>query len=64
MSLKTGVILGGGTGGIICANKLAYKLRKKHKIILVEKNSQHTFAPFYSLLLKIGSKFLRVPINV
>jgi sulfide:quinone oxidoreductase len=49
------VILGGGVGGIICANKLAYKLGKKHKIVLIEKNSHHTFAPSFPWLM-IGER--------
>jgi len=42
------VILRAGSGGFICANNLTYNLEKKHKIVLVEENSQHTFAPSFS----------------
>jgi sulfide:quinone oxidoreductase len=45
--MKTIIILGGGVGGIVAANHLSSQLKRKHKIILIEKNKEHTFAPSY-----------------
>lgn len=45
--MKTIIILGGGVGGIVTANNLSSHLKEKHKIILIEKNEEHTFAPSY-----------------
>jgi len=47
MSVKTVVILGGGIGGIVAANELRRCLPHEHRVVLVEKNRQHTFAPSY-----------------
>ncbi|MBZ0202883.1 MAG: NAD(P)/FAD-dependent oxidoreductase, partial [Ignavibacteria bacterium] len=41
------LILGGGTGGIVTANKLAKLLPEGNEIILIEKNELHSFAPSY-----------------
>ena len=51
MSEKTIVILGAGAGGIVCANKLAAKLRGNYKIIVVEKEAQHAFVPSFLWLM-------------
>ena len=53
MSNKSIVILGGGTGGIVAANKLRNKLPSDIKIILIERNPIHTFAASY-LWLMVG----------
>jgi len=50
---KSIVILGGGTGGIVAANKLRAKLPSDIKIILIERNPIHTFAASY-LWLMVG----------
>jgi sulfide:quinone oxidoreductase len=47
MSAKTILILGGGVGGITVANELQHKLPHMHKVILVEKNPIHAFAPSF-----------------
>lgn len=47
MDFKTIVILGGGVGGIITANELRKLLPEKHRIVLIEKNLDHSFAPSY-----------------
>ncbi len=47
MSAKTIVILGGGVGGLVAANELARQLSSQHKIVLVEKNTVHAFAPSF-----------------
>ena len=39
------VILGGGSGGIVCANELRKKLSKDHRVILIDKDEEHTFYP-------------------
>lgn len=49
--MKTIVILGGGVGGIVTANELSNRLGGGHKIILIEKNKEHTFAPSYLWLM-------------
>lgn len=51
MSTKTIVILGGGVGGIVVANELRRKLRHEHKVVLVEKNTEHAFAPSFLWLI-------------
>lgn len=46
--MKTIIIPGGGgVGGIVTANHLSSRLKGKHKIILIKKNKEHTFAPSY-----------------
>lgn len=42
--MKTIIILGGGVGGIVTANTLRKKLAKNHKIIVIDKEQNHTFA--------------------
>lgn len=51
MSGKTVVILGGGVGGLIAANELRRRLPHEHRIVLVEKNAQHAFAPSFLWLM-------------
>jgi len=51
VNTKTIVILGGGVGGITAANELRHKLPHNHKVILVEKNSMHAFAPSFLWLM-------------
>src|SRR3989344_2519778 len=45
--MKRILILGGGIGGLVAANKLRKKLGKEHKIILIDKNDQHIYAPSF-----------------
>ena len=45
MSAKTIVVLGGGSGGIVCANELRKKLSREHRVILIDKDEEHTFYP-------------------
>lgn len=54
--MKTIVILGGGVGGIVTANELSNRLGGGHKIIVIEKNSEHTFAPSYLWLMNGARK--------
>jgi sulfide:quinone oxidoreductase len=52
---QTIVILGGGVGGVVCAVELRKKLPKQHRIVLVDREERHLFAP--SLLwLMIGQR--------
>ena len=49
--MKTIVILGGGVGGIVTANKLRKRLHSEHKIIIIEKSRVHAFAPSFLWLM-------------
>ena len=51
MSAKTIVILGGGVGGLVVANELRHKLPREHKVVLIEKNFEHAFAPSFLWLM-------------
>ncbi len=46
MAGKTVVILGGGTGGLVAAHRLARE-RDGHKIVLVEREPVYRFAPSF-----------------
>src|SRR3972149_1151748 len=63
--MKTIIILGGGVGGLVTANELSDRLRREHKIILIEKNKEHTFAPSYLWLMNGDrtKKQIRVPLK-
>ena len=51
MNTKTIVILGGGVGGLVIANELRHKLPHEHRVVLVEKNPEHAFAPSFLWLM-------------
>jgi sulfide:quinone oxidoreductase len=51
MASKTVVILGGGIGGIVAANDLRRKLPAGHRVVLVERNAEHAFAPSFLWLM-------------
>ena len=63
--MKTIIIIGGGVGGIETANELSTKVGKDNKIILIEKNSEHTFAPSYLWVMtgKRSKSQVRVPLK-
>ncbi|MBI5608153.1 MAG: NAD(P)/FAD-dependent oxidoreductase [Deltaproteobacteria bacterium] len=48
---KTIVILGGGVGGLIAARELRKRLAKKHRVVLIDRERQHVFAPSLLWLL-------------
>jgi sulfide:quinone oxidoreductase len=48
---ETIVILGGGIGGLVTANELRRLLPKAHRIVLVERNPHHFFAPSFLWLM-------------
>lgn len=52
---KTIIILGGGTGGLVAANELRKKIASKARIILLDKNKNHVFAPAF-LYLMLGKR--------
>jgi sulfide:quinone oxidoreductase len=45
MSSATTVILGGGVGGLVAAHRLRGSLPTRHRVILVEREARHVFAP-------------------
>jgi len=51
MAGKTVVILGGGVGGIVAANRLRRLLDREHRIVLVDRNVWHSFAPSFTWLM-------------
>ncbi len=52
---KTIIILGGGTGGLVAANELRKKISKNARIILIDKNQTHIYAPSF-LYLMLGKR--------
>ena len=48
---STTVILGGGVGGLVCAAELRRRLPRQHRVVLVEKNAEHAFAPSFLWLM-------------
>jgi sulfide:quinone oxidoreductase len=53
MAGKTIAVLGGGVGGLVAANTLRRLLPSPHRIVLVERERQHAFAPSF-LWLMVG----------
>lgn len=45
------VILGGGIGGLVVANRLRKKLAREHEIILVDRKTRHEFNPSFLWVL-------------
>lgn len=42
---KTVVILGGGVGGVVAARELRKRLAREHRVVLVDREREHLFAP-------------------
>jgi sulfide:quinone oxidoreductase len=51
MSGKVVVVLGGGVGGLVAANELRRLLGREHRVLLVERNLRHAFAPSFLWLM-------------
>ncbi|HEY4611740.1 MAG TPA: FAD/NAD(P)-binding oxidoreductase [Bacteroidota bacterium] len=51
MNPKTIIIVGGGVGGLVVANELRRKLPREHRVVLIEKNREHAFAPSFLWLM-------------
>jgi len=45
MEDKSVLVLGGGVGGVVTAVELRKKLPRRHKIVLIDREAQHVFAP-------------------
>jgi len=55
MAGKTVAILGGGVGGLVAANRLRRLLPREHRVVLVDRNVWHSFAPAYTSVM-LGRK--------
>ena len=42
---KTAIVLGGGVGGLVAANRLRSALPREHRVVLVDRESRHLFQP-------------------
>ena len=42
---KTVVVLGGGVGGVVAASELRKRLPSSHRVVLVDREREHVFAP-------------------
>ena len=48
---STVLVLGGGIGGMVAANEIRRQLPPAHRVVLVERNAQHAFAPSFLWLM-------------
>ncbi len=44
---RTVLVLGGGTGGLTAANELRRLLDPRHRVVLIDRQSEHRFAPSF-----------------
>lgn len=51
MAGKTIVVLGGGIGGVVAANRLRRLLGREHRVVLVDRNAWHSFAPSFTWVM-------------
>ena len=42
---KTVVVLGGGVGGVVTARELRKRLAREHRVVLIDREREHVFAP-------------------
>jgi NADH dehydrogenase FAD-containing subunit len=42
---KTVLVLGGGVGGLVAARELRKRLPREHRVVLVDRQREHLFAP-------------------
>jgi len=52
---KTVLVLGGGVGGLVAANRLRKLLPARHRVVLVDRERQHVFQPS-PLWLAVGDR--------
>lgn len=52
---KTGLILGGGTGGLVAANRLRRLLGDEHRVVLIDRSPLYSFAPSFTWVM-IGQR--------
>jgi len=55
---KTVLVLGGGIGGSVAARQLRQMLSPEHRVVLVEREAAHVFAPSF-LWLMVGARSAR-----
>ncbi|MBI5577358.1 MAG: NAD(P)/FAD-dependent oxidoreductase [Deltaproteobacteria bacterium] len=51
MAGKTVVVLGGGVGGLVASSKLRKMLGREHRVVLVDRDTRHIFAPSFTWLM-------------
>lgn len=51
MAGKTVLILGAGTGGLVAAHRLRRMLADEHRVVLVDRSPQYSFAPSYTWVM-------------
>ena len=49
------VILGGGVGGVVAANRLRRRLDRRHRVVLVDRQPRHVFSPSF-LWMMVGRR--------
>jgi sulfide:quinone oxidoreductase len=56
---KTVLILGGGTGGLVAAQRLRRMLDRAHHVVLVDRTPLYSFAPSYTWVM-LGKRTRRI----
>jgi len=51
MAGKTIVVLGGGVGGLVASNELRKRLGRGHRVVVVDRDTHHIFAPSFTWLM-------------
>ena len=60
MAGKTVLILGGGTGGLVAANRLRRMLGKEHRVVLLNRSPYYTFEPSLSWVMTGARHIVRI----